>query len=117
MNGAILTSDRFGNQNSAYDFDGNGSNIQAGANNIPLGDRTFSIWFYGKDIGQGYSGRGIMGYGGNGTCGTSSIIAIDNAAIGGNHFDIHGHCLNQSVRYNYGQNHPNFAWYNWVITV
>jgi hypothetical protein len=48
VNGAILTSDRNGNANSAYSFDGVSSNIQT-ANSTSLsfiGDHTISAWIY-----------------------------------------------------------------------
>ncbi len=45
-NGAALTTDRFGNSNSAYDFDGISSFIYGTGVNLPEGDaaRTVSLW-------------------------------------------------------------------------
>jgi hypothetical protein len=51
VNGATLTSDRFGNVEKAYSFDGSGNNIQLG--NIPFSsfdnldgsDFTISLWY------------------------------------------------------------------------
>lgn len=47
VTGAVLTTDRFGNSNSAYSFDGAGSYIDANIANIPQGNtaRTISGWF------------------------------------------------------------------------
>ncbi len=117
VNGATLAADRFGNAGKAYSFDGSGKNIAASCNGFSTGERTISLWFYGNDIGQGSSGRGLIGYGGNGNCGTSCLIVIDNAAQGGNNYEISGHCNNQAVLFNYGQIHPNNLWKNWIITV
>lgn len=46
VNGATLTTDRFGNSNSAYDFDGLTSYIYGVGVNLPQGDttRTVSLW-------------------------------------------------------------------------
>jgi len=46
VNGAILTSDRFGNDNSAYYFDGIDDYITINNSNLnPTSDVTFSFWF------------------------------------------------------------------------
>ncbi|MBF4483817.1 LamG-like jellyroll fold domain-containing protein [Flavobacterium sp. CSZ] len=47
VTGAVLTTDRFGNSNSAYSFEGAGSYIDATIANIPQGNatRTISGWF------------------------------------------------------------------------
>jgi uncharacterized protein (TIGR02145 family) len=48
VNGATLTTDRFGNQNGAYSFDGVDDYIQGVFTNFPLGGsaRTISAWIY-----------------------------------------------------------------------
>ena len=53
VNGPILTTDRFGNSNKAYSFDGVNDNINPLQNNLPFGTtaRTISVWF--KSIGSG----------------------------------------------------------------
>jgi Concanavalin A-like lectin/glucanases superfamily len=43
--GATLTTDRFGNLNNAYDFDGNDDYIQTTFNNLENQNYTFSTWF------------------------------------------------------------------------
>jgi hypothetical protein len=47
VDGATLTSDRFGNENSAYRFDGINDNILAGVKNMPAieSPQSFSWWF------------------------------------------------------------------------
>ena len=46
VNGATLTSDRFGNVNNAYDFNGNSYIFSNNVNNLPLGNnsRAFCLW-------------------------------------------------------------------------
>ena len=53
VNGSNLTTDRFGNSNKAYSFDGVNDNINPLQNNLPFGTtaRTISIWF--QRIGTG----------------------------------------------------------------
>ena len=53
VNGATLTTDRHGNPNGAYSFDGVNDNINPLQNNLPFGTtaRTISIWF--QRIGTG----------------------------------------------------------------
>ncbi len=48
VNGATLTSDRLGQENSAYSFDGKTSHISCINNNLPTSNssRTFSAWYY-----------------------------------------------------------------------
>ncbi len=75
VNGAVLIYDRFGNQNSAYSFDGEDDYIDVG-DNLDQGNNNFSIsaWFKTKNIdgisqyvvakrsstlGEGYSLNGI----------------------------------------------------------
>lgn len=45
VNGATLTSDRFGNTNKAYSFDGNDDNIHVGQLNL-TSDYSVSFWIY-----------------------------------------------------------------------
>lgn len=48
VDGAVLTSDRFGNENSAYSFDGVKANILAEVNNMPATQvaQSFSWWYF-----------------------------------------------------------------------
>jgi hypothetical protein len=49
--GVTLTTDRFGNANKAYYFDGNtDSYIRIPADNFPTTDRTISFWFYADQM-------------------------------------------------------------------
>ena len=118
VNGATLTTDRFGNNDKAYNFTGSTtipSYIQGDCSSFPTGNRTVSLWFYANDIGVGtVGGRGLFGYGG-GTCGQSWIEHV-NVTQNPNSFEVQGHCNVQNVSYNYGATHPNGSWYNWIIT-
>ena len=66
VNGATLTTDRFGNVDEAYSFDN--SYIQSSASQLPANERTVSVWFFSNDIGIGSRGRSLLGYG-NGNAG------------------------------------------------
>lgn len=112
-----LTTDRFGQSNRAYSFDGNGDYFKASSTGLPTAERTVSIWFYANDIGVGTSGRSLFGYGGQ-NCGQSWNMLIDNPGSqnGLNSFEVQGHCNANSVTYNYGNNHPNNQWHHWAIT-
>jgi trimeric autotransporter adhesin len=48
--GATLTTDRFGNPNKAYNFNGGTNRIQIDISNMPIGNssRTFSLWANGN---------------------------------------------------------------------
>lgn len=73
VHNATLTTDRFGQPNSAYQFVGNDNNtvsyISADYNNLPSGNspRTFSVWVthdsYGVPGGSGNDGHPVLAYG------------------------------------------------------
>jgi hypothetical protein len=118
VNGATLTTDRFGSLQKAYLFSGSTitpSYIIGNCSSFPTGVRTVSLWFFANDIGTGTAGRALWGYGGQ-TCGQSWLQNIDNFGNGGNIYEVQGHCTNQQVLYNYGENHPNGNWIHWLIT-
>jgi hypothetical protein len=59
VNGSALTEDRFGNPQSAYDFDGNSSYIDIGtALDFPCGDYAVSVWFLNNGLGPHVNGYG-----------------------------------------------------------
>ncbi len=45
VNGATLTTDRFGNANSAYSFDGVNDNIDLGTGTQPASELSYIVWF------------------------------------------------------------------------
>ena len=89
VNGATLTTDRFGNANKAYQFDG--GSITGVANNFPIGSsaRTISVWFkVTSNWAGGCAGRDIFVYGNKQS--TSSALVFrawtNNAVITGLEF-------------------------------
>ena len=96
VNGATLTTDRFGNLNSAYNFSGL-DYILGDASNFPSGNsaRTISFWYNADSLGLTNNGIQVFGYGGSG-CGNSFIMNFQNFDLpgGGNGFyEFQGHCL------------------------
>ena len=62
VNGATLTTDRFGNANSAYSFNGTSANINLGASATlrPTAQITYSVWFLLQNPAGALSGRSIF---------------------------------------------------------
>jgi|UPI00047FBC1B hypothetical protein len=58
VNGATLTTDRFGNANSAYNFDGVNDNISIANNGNTITNKTFSAWVLLNSLSQ--SGGGLV---------------------------------------------------------
>ena len=111
-NGATLTSDRFGNANSAYEFSGAvDGHIEYSANGLPEANRTISLWFYVPDV----SNRpGLFGYGGNGSCGTTLFMGLN--CTGTAQYFVQGHCGYNQAGYAYPAP-PINQWYHWVLTI
>ncbi len=88
VTGATLTTDRFGNANSAYHFNGNGSNNSisvASPVNIPIGNqsRTFSVWIRTNST---YWGRTIIEHGGS----ASTLQELGTGTNGGTNINYFG---------------------------
>lgn len=82
VNGATLTTDRFGNANNAYYFDGSSNNIKVSNNtllNIPTGN-SFSLSFWLKHDGNNFDKYVISKY--NGTTGANPSYSIGTGTIG-----------------------------------
>lgn len=112
VNTASLTTDRFGNANSAYFFDGSVTQyIKGSCANYPENKRTISIWFKLKDLTN--PNNEIMGYGG-GSCGTSFFIAFNESNHPGT-YTATGHCEvnNCSTPSSYP---PSKQWNNLIVT-
>jgi hypothetical protein len=63
VNGATLTSDRFGNVNSAYNFDGL-NDIITSQLSVPLqSDWSISFWFKSSNINNNFQGQNVVGVG------------------------------------------------------
>ena len=105
--GATLTADRFGNPNSAYNFDGVNDYIKASADNLPTAERTVSLWFFANS-----NDRMVhLGYGGSGPPGTSWFMGING--WGQSIFYMSSHYDNNTIKYFYSQP-PGGAWYHFV---
>ncbi|MEO7047240.1 MAG: LamG domain-containing protein [Ferruginibacter sp.] len=115
VNGATLTTDRFGNANSAYYFDGVNSYIEAIADALPTGDNSISVWF-NADAGSIAGRPGLLGYGGNtsGSCPGNSDLLIINLS-GSGKYVTQAHCLDNYADFTYSSL-PENNWYNWVVT-
>jgi N-acetylneuraminic acid mutarotase len=63
VQGATLTTDRFGNSNSAFSFNGTSHSIIAPSNNLPIGNspRSISIWIKSPNMAVG--NRMLIGWG------------------------------------------------------
>lgn len=121
VHNATLSTDRYGNQNSAYQFIGNDNNtvsyIATGYTNLPSGTtpRTISVWVshdtYGVPGGQGNDGHPILGYGKPETNSDNELFfATTN---GGNPFILYGGFQNDlTVDFSYTTN----TWYHIVVT-
>ncbi len=116
VNGATLTTDRFGNQSGAYLSNANSTNsITGSCSNFPSGNspRTISIWYNANGLGSGCC-KGFFSYGG-GICGNSYLNTFDHLSNGLGKFEIQGHCdfFRQLVDY---PQPVNGVWHN-VVTI
>ncbi len=110
--GVTLTTDRFGNANNAYYFDGSvGSYLRMPADLLPTTNRTISLWFNVPDL---TNKPGLLGYGGNGSCGTTLFMGLN--ILGNGQYYVQGHCLKNAAAYTYSAPPVN-KWYHWVLTI
>lgn len=110
--GVTLTSGHDGVSNSAYNFDGiSGSYIRIPADDFPVADRTISLWFNVPTVSNKPE---LMGYGGDGNCGTSFFMGlnISNQAS----YQCSGHCDMNTINYPYPAEPVNI-WKNYVISI
>ena len=110
VHNATLTTDRFGNPNSAYSFDGAFSTyMNAPSAQFPQTSRTISIWFYANNLDR----SAIFGYGAYG--GTNSIWyqGINTAPWPGAFVVVSE--MNH-LPYNYTVA-PIKSWHHWITTV
>lgn len=124
VNGALLTTDRFGNSNAAYTFNGNSDYLQGNSSTFPILYRTIAIWFYSSSIDLGTTGLQVFGYGG-GLCGQSWLMQMDNPTPATSFFtektfEISIGCDNWISALPFGANgtpsNPNNNWHHWVMT-
>ncbi len=107
VNGATLTSDRSGKQNSAYNFDGI-SNLIKCSKTGPTGNPTLTISFWIKSSQKTYGH--LIGYGNNGLFGQDLRIFINNSICSNSiAFDTYG---NQKAK----SNTLSDSWENYSIS-
>lgn len=109
VNGAMLTTDRFGNANSAFSFDGVNDYISASADILPTADRTVALWFNANSLS---SLPILLGYGG-GACGTSFFMGVNVSGL--NSYHSSSHCNANTLNSSY-TSAPVNNWYHFAIT-
>jgi Concanavalin A-like lectin/glucanases superfamily/Secretion system C-terminal sorting domain len=111
--GVTLTTDRFGNANKAYNFDGaTNSYMRMPSDLLPTANRTVSFWFNAASV----SIRPFMlAYGGNGGApGTSFLMGLNASGCGCYHTQAHYYA--NAVSYAYSPDPVN-QWIHWVVTI
>jgi gliding motility-associated-like protein len=113
VNGATLTSDRFGLSSGAYMFTGT-ETIIGSATSFPSANsaRTISFWYNAESISS--TASQILGYGG-GACGQSFIMNFNNYDIPAGSYEIQGHCIAFRNYANTPQPFNNY-WHHIVLT-
>jgi predicted nucleic acid-binding Zn-ribbon protein len=107
VNGATLTTDRFGNNNKAYSFDGVSNYIRC-LQPGPTGNPTISVSFWIKS-GQSNYGQ-IIGYGSDGQNGKDFRIYMSpDCGMGNISFDTYGNVNS------FTDNHSIDNWDNYVV--
>ena len=111
LNGVSLTTDRFGNANFAYSFDGIDDFIKAKADNLPVRERTVALWCYVEKFEDKISLVPI-GYGGGSSCATSFFFYMYKQSIG-----IAEHCNGSHMHYDdFTAEEALGRWYFYAIT-
>ena len=115
VNGATLTSDRFGNSNAAFDFDGLSNYIECVSNSILQFSNSYSIslWFKSNNFNNGQYGYTLLSkIASTGWYGGYEIMIGENNSIGGvNHTgNINGNFQLPYSGMNIG------SWYSVVVT-
>jgi len=104
VNGATLTTDRFGSANSAYYFNGNSSYIKTSANGFPTNNRTITVWLSPENS----TARIVCGYGGSGICGNSYLMNLNMYDCNGQgNITMQSHCCANVASVPYSNMLPN----------
>jgi hypothetical protein len=110
--GVTLTTDRFGNADNAYYFNGDsGSYIRIPADSFPTTDRTISFWFYADKIDNHPT---PLSYGGD-VCHNSVLMIINKGDIP-NAYTVLSHCASNYISAPYSVA-PINNWYYLTMTV
>jgi hypothetical protein len=107
--GAIPATDRFGNPNGCYSFNGIAQYIYAAAGSLPSGQRTISLWFKLNEVNIHPV---LLGYGRS--CGSSYWMGLNLAEKAA--FTVGTHCggYELDVPYNVP---PTNSWKQWVVVM
>ncbi len=110
--GVTLTTDRLGNADKAYYFDGNiDSYIRIPADNFPTTDRTISFWFYAEQLDNHPT---PLSYGGD-VC-NNSVLMIINKGDYPNAYTVLSHCASNFISAPYSSP-PINNWYYLTMTI
>jgi hypothetical protein len=110
--GVTLTTDRFGNTDNAYYFDGDsGSYIRIPADSFPTTDRTISFWFNADQIENHPT---PLSYGGD-VC-HNSVLMIINKGDYPNAYTVLSHCASNFISAPYSVAPVN-NWYYLTMTI
>ena len=110
--GVTLTTDRFGESDKAYHFDGNaGSYIRIPSDNFPTTDRTISFWFNADNLDNGPT---PFSYGGNGCY--NQVLIIFNKGDSPNAYTVIAHCGTNFISAPYSVA-PLNSWYQFTLTI
>jgi hypothetical protein len=110
--GVTLTTDRFGNANKAYYFDGNtDSYIRIPADNFPTTDRTISFWFYADQMENHPT---PISYGGD-VCNNSVLMTFNKGGYP-NAYTLLSHCGSNFISAPYSEAPVN-NWYHFTLTI
>jgi hypothetical protein len=109
--GATLASDRFGNSNSAYAFDGN-DYILASASFLPAAERTVALWFNADTVSNKPN---LIGYGGSTSTppGKSWLMGINHWGYPA--YSVTCHYGTNTLQYYYDEE-PVGEWFHYAIT-
>jgi photosystem II stability/assembly factor-like uncharacterized protein len=81
VNGATLTTDRFGNANSAYNFDGTSNYIAIPGTSLAVSQYTYSAWVNASELPAYGEARTILSVGNAG--GDQFLMLLNNSATNG----------------------------------
>ncbi|HEY5912106.1 MAG TPA: LamG-like jellyroll fold domain-containing protein [Verrucomicrobiae bacterium] len=105
--GAILATDRFGQANACYRFDGTSAYIKAASDPLPMGMRTVSLWFNAETV---ENQPVLIGYGGN-DCGQTFYMGLNLDHEPG--YQVDSHCRAFRMVHPYSVPPVN-EWHHWV---
>ncbi len=113
--GVTLTTDRFGNANKAYNFDGlTNSYMRMPSDLLPTANRTVSVWFKVPDVSNRPT---LLGYGGNSPAppGTSFFMGLNLEGCGC--YRTAGHWPGINTASHTYTSAPVNNWFHFVITI